>query len=239
MLVISPAASALTTTTAARLLSPRLHSMQSMPRRWTRLTRSWISARNGTTTTVTPASSMQAGAVNSKLLPPPVGRTTTSGVCLSITARSALSCSTDRKLTSAWPSACCRALQMAFSFSSSKPGPLPRSLPASGLRASLLRPRFFAPGPALNPLSPLSLLTRASSRPPAAARGASSPRKRCYRALSGRKASMERTLRCLTISIGTLYVPTPMAVVLAFCSSSTSSPSSSTSASSTSPTSSR
>ncbi|KAL2350206.1 hypothetical protein BJ546DRAFT_805514, partial [Cryomyces antarcticus] len=39
------------------------------------------SARNGATTIVTPGSSKHAGTMNSKLLPPPVGNTTTSGVC--------------------------------------------------------------------------------------------------------------------------------------------------------------
>jgi hypothetical protein len=96
LLVLSPAASALTTTKAARLLSPCFHSMQSMPRFCIRSTKSLMSARYGTTTTVIPALSMPAGTLNSKLLPPPVGSTTTSGVCPSTTACSACSCSADR-----------------------------------------------------------------------------------------------------------------------------------------------
>ncbi|KAF2179189.1 hypothetical protein K469DRAFT_597081 [Zopfia rhizophila CBS 207.26] len=54
--------------------------MQSIPLSLTRLTKSLMRARYGTTTTVAPALSKQAGTMNSKLFPPPVGSTTTSGV---------------------------------------------------------------------------------------------------------------------------------------------------------------
>jgi hypothetical protein len=47
--------------------------------------------------------------------------------------------------------------------------------------------------------------------PPAPAFRLSSPRKRCHDSLSGLNVCMFLSLRCLTISLGTAYLLTPMA----------------------------
>jgi hypothetical protein len=86
-------------------------SMLSMPAFFALSTKSLMSARNGTTTVVTPVPSRHAGAVKSRLFPPPVGITTTSGRRQPSTIVSSASfCVSERNETSTLPRAFCIAL---------------------------------------------------------------------------------------------------------------------------------
>lgn len=98
--------SALTNTNAAWFTSRPFHSRSRSPAFFAFDKRLSSSARYGTTTTVTPGSLRQAGAMNSMLFSPPVGSTTTSGVKspFDTIARSALRCVSDRNDTSFTPS---------------------------------------------------------------------------------------------------------------------------------------
>jgi hypothetical protein len=96
------AASALTKIIRAGPLaeSPGIYSIARIFALANRVFRFFSSSRNRTTTIVTPGSERHAGAIKRRLFPPPVRRTTTSGVSLARIARRAISCSGDLKVIS-------------------------------------------------------------------------------------------------------------------------------------------
>jgi hypothetical protein len=165
--------------------------MHSIPLLQIRLIRSVISARYGTMTTVILPSSINPGTINSKLFPLPIGSTITSGIYLSSTACTASSCLIDRNPISCVLKIRCIALQISLS------------------RVVLTRTSLSLSRSAVLKLLSLSRLfvvfglssTRSSYRLSLAS--SSTPKNLCHSMLSGRNASIDRTLRCLTISIST------------------------------------
>jgi hypothetical protein len=181
----------LTTTTDAGFVSLCFYLIYSIPLLRIRLIRSVISARCSTITTVILPSSINPGTINSKLFPLPVGSTTTSGVYLSSIACTASSCSIDRNPTSCVLKMCYITLQISLSRVVSTRTSL--SLGRSTISKLLSPSRLFI-------VFGLSS-TRSSYRLSLAS--SSTPKNLCHSMLSGRNASIDRTLRCLTISIST------------------------------------
>jgi hypothetical protein len=120
-----------------------------------------------------------------------VRSTTTSGICLSSIVCTASSCSTDRNPTSCVLKICCITLQISLSRVVSTRTSL--SLSRSAVSKLLSPSRLFI-------MFSLSS-TRSSYR--LSLTSSSTPKNLCHSMLSGRNASIDRTLRCLTILIGT------------------------------------
>jgi hypothetical protein len=156
-----------------------------------RLIRLVISARYGTTTTVILPSSINPGTINSKLFPLPIRSTITSSVCLSSIVYTASSCSIDRNPISYILKIRCITLQISLSRVVSIRTSL--SLSRSAISKLLSLSRLFV-------VFGLSS-TRSSCR--LSLTSSSTPKNLCYSMLSSRNASIDCTLRCLTISIGT------------------------------------
>jgi hypothetical protein len=164
--------------------------MHSIPLLRIQLTRSVISARYGTMTTVIPPSSINPGTINSKLFPPPVGSTITSGVYLSSIAYTASSCLTDRNPISCVLKMRCITLQISLSRVVSICTSL--SLGRSAILKLLSLSRLFVVFGLSSTYSSCRLSLTSSS----------TPKNLCHSMLSGRNVLIDRTLRCLTISIG-------------------------------------
>jgi hypothetical protein len=160
-------------------------------------------ARKGTTTIVTPGLSIQAGTVKTRVLPPPVGSTTTSGVVSASTARIALSCAEDLNDTLLCPSARCMARDKSSSAIS--PSELPIRNRFTGLTSSPTNLGLLA-----EVEDNIEVAGFDSSFISATFAGRSScslvldrPRNECQLSLRVRKKSMDLTLRNRTMSIGT------------------------------------
>jgi hypothetical protein len=150
------------------------------------------SAWNGIIIIVTPGSSRHAGTINNKLFPPPIGSTTTSGVCPTSTASTPRFCLSDRNNTLLLLSAYYIALSICSALYSLIPSPIFRKT-SYVLRASDRPHTCFCPTfTAFN--SPGLVL----STPP-------TPRNQYHTSLSGRNVFTNRMLKCLIISLDTPY----------------------------------